>query len=422
MLNLIKPTVTLIYAISMIYILLDCEIKHKKDIYLIGLFTSIVLINAGFVLIHFGYKNFLKLYPLLIHIPSFIIFLFISKYKGIKLFFIILTVFVFCLPPIGIGYIVSSFFQFNKVILYSVTMLMYPPAWFIVYKYLRPLFLYMLRNTEKGWFGFCTIPIFYYVLTYFVAMYNLNNTTFIHNLVILWLALLLTLSSYIMILRFFKQTKEQIDIISENNLLQIQVSAAKTHFESLKNSQEKTIIYNHDMKHHLNLINSYLIENNISAANKHIINIEEDIINSEIKSYCSNYTVNLILSSYLERAKNEGIIVKTQINLTENNRVSDMDLCIIFSNAIENAINACKHISCVKDRKLDIVTKIKNNKTFIEITNSFENEVIFLNNIPINKDENHGIGTKSILAIIEKYGGVSYFKAENRIFTLNIIL
>ena len=35
------------------------------------------------------------------------------------------------------------------------------------------------------------------------------------------------------------------------------------------------------------------------------------------------------------------LTVETQIDLPEKNAVSDMDLCVIFANAIENAVHAC---------------------------------------------------------------------------------
>jgi two-component system, LytTR family, sensor histidine kinase AgrC len=257
-LNLIRSLLSLIYAISLIYMLLDFEVKRKKSLYLMGLFVTVMLTCDGFVFLNFGYVSFMKLYPLLIHVPSFLAFLFVSKYKGIQLFFVLLTAFVLCTPPAGIGLIISSFFGFNKAIIMVVCFIMYIPMVFIVYRYFRPSFLYMLRNTDKGWLGFCTIPLSYYALIYFTGMHNVNNVLAESTLVIMVLALILTLAAYVMILWFFKQTKEQFTLQSEQNLLKTQVAAAQVHFEALKESQEKTIIYRHNMRHHLNLINAYL--------------------------------------------------------------------------------------------------------------------------------------------------------------------
>lgn len=422
MLELIESTFTLIYAISLIYVLLDCDIKCKRNLYVIGLFTSIMLISGGIVWHYFGYAFFMRLYPLFIHIPSFIAFMFISKYKGIKLFFIILTAFVLSSPPITVGFLVASFFPFDANTPNLVIILLFPPTWFIIYKYLRPLFLYMLENTDKGWFGFCTIPLSYYALIYCTLMYNSSNLTDKSSLMIMIPSLMLVFSAYIIILQFFKQSKQQLILENEQTLLKVQVSAAQKHVGALQENQNKTTIYRHDMRHHLNLINAYLTEDNSTAAQKYIIDIEKMIVDSEVKNYCHNYSVNLILSAYLEKAKQEQIAIETQIDLPQKNIVSDMDLCIIFANAIENAINACKHIPSPDHRKLRVLSKIKNDKIFIQLTNSYIDPIIFSNNIPINTENGHGLGTKSIIAITEKYNGIYSFEVERGLFILRIIL
>jgi len=84
----IRSVLTLIFAISMMYILLDCEIKNKKNRYWLGLYVTVVLICDASVLLKIGYPTFMKLYPLLVHLPVFLAFVFISKFKPINVFFV----------------------------------------------------------------------------------------------------------------------------------------------------------------------------------------------------------------------------------------------------------------------------------------------------------------------------------------------
>jgi len=417
-----RSLLSFIFAISVMYMLLDCEISHNKYRYLLGLFIIVGLLCNAFVLYNFGYTYFMKLYPLLVHLPTFLAFVFVSTFKPIKVFFILLTLVALSTSFSFVGLIISYFFGSSREIVNIVCFILYLPIWFMIYKYIRPPFLYMLHNTDKGWLGFCVIPLSYSVLIYSIGMYNLDNViigTFFKDAVLLFI---LTLSAYFLIFRFFVQTREQFILQNEQNLLQMKVAAAQMHLEELKESQEKTIIYRHDMRHHLNLINSYLKDNNQDAAQKYIADVENSIQEAVVEKYCRNYTVNLILSSYLAKAKNEGIAVETQIDLPEKTAVSDMDLCVIFANAIENAINACKCIPSAKDRVLNITCKTKNDKPLIQITNSYDGTVMFVDEMPVNRSENHGLGTKSIAAIAQKYSGVFSFTAEDGIFKTSIIL
>jgi sensor histidine kinase regulating citrate/malate metabolism len=229
-------------------------------------------------------------------------------------------------------------------------------------------------------------------------------------------------SAYFMIFRFFVQTQEQLNLQNEQNLLKKQVTASQVHLETLQESQEKTIMYRHDMRHHLNLIDTFLEDDNKTAARKYIAEVEKTIQGAVVEKYCSNYTVNLLLSFYLAKAKNDQIKVQTQIVLPEETTVSDMDLCVIFSNAIENALNACLQIPDISDRAIQIVCYVKNNKLFIQITNSCQGAVLFDNGLPLSTEENHGLGTKSIAAVAQKYGGVYSFQAEDGFFKSSVIL
>lgn len=418
----IRVIINSIFAIILIFILLDYEVKQKKQYYLLWMCMTIVVIVDGLILYNFGFTNFLKLFPLLVYVPLFLTFLFVSKFSAIKVLFIFFTVTAITLSITLIGLIISYFFGFDRIILNFVCYVLYLPTGFLVYKYLRPSFLYMLRNTNKGWFGFCVIPLSYFAILFFTSKNNLNTVISERAVVFAGLVFVLTLAAYILILRFFKQTREQLTLQNEQNISQMQLAAAQIHLEALQESQEKTIIYRHDIRHHLNLIRAYLKDNNLAAAQNYISEVEETIEDAAVETYCSNYSVNLIMSSYIAKARHEKIAVETQIDLPEINAVSDMDLCIIFSNAIENAVNACNYIPNADDRTINIVCKSKNDKLFIQITNSYEGKIRFVDDMPVSTEENHGLGTKSIAAVTEKYGGVCSFTAKDGLFKTSIIL
>lgn len=423
MFNNIRVLLVFIFAMSMMYLLLDCKIKSKKNVYLLGLIASVVIIFDTFVLIRYGYVRFMELYPILVQLPGFLAFVFLSRFNFIKVFFVHLTLVAITSSISMIGIIVSYFFDFNVAIGNITCYILYLPIWFLIYRYVRPSVLYMLLNTDKGWFGFCAIPLAYTVNIYLVSNYNLEKVDFQpQTIIFIAMILVLTLAAYFMILRFFKQTRQKLALQNEQNLLSMQIAAAKMHLGELKDSQEKTIIYRHDMRHHLALIGAYIADNNNAAAKEYISEVEKAIDSVVVEKYCSNYSVNLILSSYIAKAREVGIDVETQIDLPERTNVSDMDLCVIFSNAIENAINACGRISSTNSRYIKIACKTKNDKLHIQISNRYEGTILFVDEMPISTEENHGLGTRSIAAVAQAYGGVFSFAAEDGIFKTSVIL
>jgi hypothetical protein len=422
MLDYLRLFLQLVFAISVMYMLLDCKEKLKKNRRKIGIYALVVILCDALAFYRLGYTRFLSLYPLFVQLPVFLAFVYLSKFKFIKVFFVHLTVVAITLTITAIGLIVAYYFGYSKVVLNLVSYILYLPVWYLIYKYLRPTFLYTLRSTNKGWIGFCVIPLAYTMLLYTVSTYNLDalEAKPITMNVVFYFALVF--ASYYMILRYFRLNREQMTLQNEQDLLIAQVSAAQTHLEALKESQEKTVIYRHDMRHHLKLLSGYLADNNREAAQKYISDVGNAIEETVVEQFCENYTVNLILSSHIKKANNEGIKVYTQIELPEKSPVSDMDICVVFSNVIENAINACRDVPNSDDRKLSIMCKNRGDKLFIQVTNSFNGDVKFDHDLPVTTVEDHGLGIKSILAVSQKYGGVYSFAAEDGVFSTCLIL
>lgn len=422
MMDYFRQIFSLIFAISLMVMLLDCEIKEKKHWYLIFIYSISVFMFDGFIFLQLGYSHFMNYFPLLVQTPVFLVFVIISKFNFIKVSFVHLTVIAICTSFTIIGIIVSYFFGSSNAVINIVCYMLYLPVGYLIYKYLRPQFLYMLRNSDKGWLGFCIIPLSYCILIYTNSKYNIDQIDFglfINNIVLFYI---MAFSAYYMIFRFFVQTREQLVLQNEQTLLQMQVAAAQVHLEELKESQEKTILYRHDMRHHLNLINAYLIDDNKFAAQKYIAAVEKTIEDVAVEKYCTNYTVNLILSAYISKAKAEQITVETQINVPVKNAISDMDLCVIFANVIDNAVNACKCVRNIENRFLNINCKIKEDKLFIQVSNSYEGTILFEGDMPVSLQEDHGFGTKSMVVVVEKYNGIYSFSADHGVFKTSVIL
>ncbi len=420
--DMLEFMITIAYSITLMYMLLDFEVKAQKGISMMGLFMIILLVCGGFVWLSLGYQSFMILYPVFVWVPLFIVFWLTSKYKGIKLFFVLLTVIFLSSPPLLIGHIAAAFFGSAREILHVVVIILYLPVLAIVYKYFRPLFLYMLRHTKKGWTAFCLIPLSYNAYTILTGRYDVE---FVREAPLLWLdtaVTVLTIAAYVLILRFFKQTREQFVLQNEQNILAMQVSALQARYETMKKAEEKTIIYRHDLRHHLHVLNGYLADNKPAEMKKYLTDIEKDLDDAVTVKFCDNDAVNLILSSYIQKAKEELITVESQVYIPPNCAVSDMDLCIILANAIENAINASINIADIRNRRINISCKTANDKLLIQVVNNYSEEVKFTEDLPVSADENHGFGTKSIAAAVQKYQGLCSFTAKNGVFKVRIIL
>ncbi len=111
--------------------------------------------------------------------------------------------------------------------------------------------------------------------------------------------------------------------------------------EALRISQQKTRAYRHDLRHHLQYITACIENEQYEQALQYIHSISEEIEASRVTVYCENEAANLILSSFADRAKAQSIPLAVHAVLPNQLPLAESDLCVLLSNALENAIHAC---------------------------------------------------------------------------------
>ena len=102
--------------------------------------------------------------------------------------------------------------------------------------------------------------------------------------------------------------------------------------------------------------------------------------------------------------------------------VPPVDLCVIIANEMENATHTCLVIPSAEKPIIKVNAYTKMGRLFLEITNPYYGEVKMENEIPVTNNNGHGVGTKSIVMTVEKFGGIWSFKAKDGIFVIQVVL
>ncbi len=250
------------------------------------------------------------------------------------------------------------------------------------------------------------------ILMLFYAYDAEKNTL---TLAIIAFLLLFCIVVYIMIFRFINQVakeKKTNAIQSQNRLL----------IEALKNAEEvekQTRRMRHDQRHQIELLLGFAQDGNTDAIIKYLQGQKQNDERENIR-YCSNDTVDMILRSYIRKAKEKGIEVITDIRMDKDTTVADEDLIAILGNMLENAMNGCEQ---AEKRKMEISVYNKSIKLVLLCKNSCSKNILFENGIPKRSaDRGEGIGVTSIIMSADRYDGETVFTAENGIFTCGVIL
>ena len=125
------------------------------------------------------------------------------------------------------------------------------------------------------------------------------------------------------------------------------------------------------------MIDGLLSTGNIEQAESYIKKVRTDIDAITPKQFCENTTVNLLCSSFADKAEHMGIKLTTNVTLPNPIPISDTELCSIISNGLENAMNAVKELEPIY-KKVDFYCCLKLNKLLIEIKNPYKGDITCL--------------------------------------------
>ncbi len=212
-----------------------------------------------------------------------------------------------------------------------------------------------------------------------------------------------------------KMKKENEKLVFDMNLLENSLAEQKRYNTMITRNEEITRKQRHDLRHQLVVIKELAGDTNPTLT-EYLDSLIHSIPHAP-KKYCENKAVNSIISHYGAICANESIALETKLNVPESeDSVLDNDLCLVFGNLIENAIEACRRLDndgCFIRLSADIRYKT----LIITMDNSFDGHFKIRDGKYLSSKRNDfGIGLSSIQSVAQKYGGDTEFVAKNGVF------
>lgn len=422
MTTVLREALLLAMAVFFQYILLERRFSRAKTLAILIPGVTVVFVLNIAVALFTTFLLYKKLYPLTVNVPVFLLLFSVSKRKDLRVMFNLLTGVFLCYVLAMAGYFLSMLFQYNKVADIAGQLAAFPLVLLFVLKVFRPLYLLMLERLKSGWALFCLIPFLSYTNLYLMTYYPMTLTERPESAYPMALTILFTMVVYAVICIFFLQIKQQYALQNQQQLLQVQVAALQHQTDAVRETDEKTRILRHDMRHYIQNIASLLKSGDTAAAAEFIGRLDNLLEQTALPQYCENPTINAILAYHLESAKKEGIDVKTRLDIPFKTPVDEMELSAVLANAIENARNACRNQPEGALKSLEIICVSKPHFV-LETSNTYYGEVLFdLDGLPSSTENEHGIGTQSIAAFVKKHNAILDYQTENGVFKLRILL
>lgn len=140
-------------------------------------------------------------------------------------------------------------------------------------------------------------------------------------------------------------------------------------------------------------------------------------------NFCENRAADSVIGYYYSLAKREEIPFHAQIDLPAKIPVDELDICLVLSNLLENAVEASQNTAPVR-RQIKIQVYMHSSRLLlIQVENTFDGEIREKNGIfQSSKRSGNGIGIQSVRHIAEKSNGASTFTYHTGFFAARVML
>ncbi len=255
------------------------------------------------------------------------------------------------------------------------------------------------------------------------SVYNVLNLNKIpHMLIIVGMAIFTF--TYLVVFLYSKNTLYFRDQEQKDKIQIAQLQQQFAYYQEKLKDEEKVRSMYHDMKNHLLVLQRHILQRQINSPEtaEMVEKLQSQVAMYEDYVHTGNDILDIILKEKSELAREKSIAFSVTSDLNGVDFIEPLDISTIFSNALDNAIEASEKLPEEQRAILVKAGKMQNFFSVLIENNCLQNSEN--TNIRTTKSDDflHGFGISNMRKAAEKYGGQLTTKYEKGTFTLKILI
>jgi|GEM_PF-2743050 len=193
----------------------------------------------------------------------------------------------------------------------------------------------------------------------------------------------------------------------------------KKYYESLLQREEETKAFRHDLQNHLLCMRHLGEEGDFEGLKKYLDELALQSEKIKFQNLCGNATVNVLLREIQKQFPK--VQCQWEGRIPDALRMSQMDLCTVFSNVLKNAFESA---DACEDKYVAVKAEFFNRAMVLRIKNSVKNLVVEeRGRLKTHKKEaGHGYGVSNVKSVLEQYDGSYEYEVSGDCFTTEIFI
>jgi len=202
------------------------------------------------------------------------------------------------------------------------------------------------------------------------------------------------------------------------------VEMQRAYYPVIIESVEEARRARHDLRHHVNVIKGLVSKDKSDELKAYIEKYAAGFSKMPPLSFCENDIVDVILRHFAVLAAEEDVYFEVNVSIPDTLAIDDADICVIISNLLENALEACVYVP--GEKFIKVIIKKVNKNLVILVDNSYDGNTKTQNGRFMSRKRRNriGIGLSSVRLIAEKYGGSAKFIPDTtkKIFSSEVVI
>jgi sensor histidine kinase regulating citrate/malate metabolism len=207
----------------------------------------------------------------------------------------------------------------------------------------------------------------------------------------------------------------------DKKMLAFQNDLITKHCDEVQNIYSQMRGWRHDYHNHIQTMKAYRALGQNFQVDEYLNKLDEDLTSVDTLVKTGNIMVDAMLGSKISLARSRKIEVAAKATVPKALAVSEIDLCVIIGNLLDNAMEASLKLD-EKARIIRVYIDIFNEYLYISVANAMRGKMDKSAGHISSKGENHGFGLVRIDKIAKKYDGHVNRQHEEGVFATEVML
>ncbi len=213
-----------------------------------------------------------------------------------------------------------------------------------------------------------------------------------------------------------------LDKIINKRIERYQSELLEKYCDEVESMYRKMRGWRHDYHNHIQALQASMALGKYDEVSRYLADLNDDLTNVDTVIKTGRVMVDAILNGKLNIAAQNEIPVNAKAKIPDRTPASDIDLCVIIGNLLDNAIEENKRLSPEK-RFIRVYIGRKNTQFYLSVTNAAGKKQPKIGSVfDTSKGVEHGFGLRRVESVVKKYGGYFSADSEDGGFTAEILI